>query len=531
MRSRYAFSTDSIVLLVLAASLAGCSGSTSVAPAKALLEPIPKGIAIPATDSPTPDDSETYAHVIENGVLAVVDHPLSTFSIDTDTASYSNIRRFLHQGQLPPADAVRIEECLNYFAYDYPPPDGEIPFSIHAKVAGCPWNPAHRLAKLGIQGRTVSQQQRPAANLVFLLDVSGSMNHPKKLPLLKESMRLLVEQLNENDHIAIVVYAGAAGMVLPSTPASQTKKIGDAIDALHANGSTNGAIGITLAYQIAVENMVPNGINRVILCTDGDFNVGITNRDELTTLIQAKAQSGVFLSVLGFGMGNIKDDTMEGLADRGNGNYAYIDRFAEAKKVLVDQLSGTLVTIAKDVKIQVQFNPAQVSGYRLIGYDNRRLANQDFADDTKDAGEIGVGHCVTALYEIIPATTASVETPAEANEPSNRREINEELFTVKLRYKRPQDQQSQELQFAVADRGTSFAQASSDFRFAAAVTEFAMLLKNSAHRGQATYDSVLELADSARTDPKGYRTEFFDLVRQARGLRNNSTSRINTPAD
>lgn len=528
MRSPFALRTESILLLLISPFICGCGTDRNSPNSEAKVEAMPRTIANPTGELPPTEGTETYAHVIENGILPVVDHPLSTFSIDTDTASYSNIRRFLLQGQLPPPDAVRIEECLNYFTYDYPPADGDVPFSIHAEVAGCPWNHAHRLAKIGIQGRTVSNEQRPAANLVFLLDVSGSMNHPKKLPLLKESMRLLVEQLGESDHIAIVVYAGAAGMVLPSTSASQTKKIGDAIDQLQAGGSTNGAIGITLAYQIAVENMIPNGINRVILCTDGDFNVGITDRSELTRLIEDKAKSGIFLSVLGFGMGNIKDDTMEGLADRGNGNYAYIDSFNEAKKVLVDQVSGTLVTIAKDVKIQVHFNPAQVAGYRLIGYDNRRLANRDFADDTKDAGEIGAGHSVTALYEIVPASTPTPD--AVTNEPSIPRNASE-LFTVKLRYKQPNDQFSQESQFAVADRGTSFNEASSDFRFAAAVTEFAMLLKNSAHRGQATYESILELKDSARNDPKGYRTEFFELVRQARGLRDNSAPRINVPAD
>jgi Ca-activated chloride channel family protein len=527
MRSLFALKTESILLLLIATFICGC-GADRNSPST---EAMPRTVANPTGELPPTEGTETYAHVIENGILPVVDHPLSTFSIDTDTASYSNIRRFLLQGQLPPSDAVRIEECLNYFTYDYPPPDGDAPFSIHAEVAGCPWNPAHRLAKLGIQGRTVSNEQRPAANLVFLLDVSGSMNHPKKLPLLKESMRLLVEQLGESDHIAIVVYAGAAGMVLPSTSASQAKKIGDAIDQLQAGGSTNGAIGITLAYQIAVENMAPNGINRVILCTDGDFNVGITDRTQLTSLIEDKAKSGVFLSVLGFGMGNIKDDTMEGLADRGNGNYAYIDSFNEAKKVLVDQVSGTLITIAKDVKIQVHFNPAQVAGYRLIGYDNRRLTNRDFADDTKDAGEIGAGHSVTALYEIVPANAPTPDAEAVTNQPSIARNAGNELFTVKLRYKQPNDQSSQESQFAVTDRGTSFNEASSDFRFASAVTQFAMLLKNSAHRGQATFESTLELKDSARNDPKGYRTEFFELVRQARGLRNNSAPRISVPAD
>lgn len=532
MRSMFVINPELILSLVIATATYGCSSSPAPnsPPAEA-----PAGAkfaidAAPAWEQAPLVGTESYAHVVETGIQTVADHPLSTFSIDVDTASYSNIRRFLQQGQLPPADAVRIEECLNYFTYDYPPPDGDVPFSVNAEIAGCPWNPQRRLAKIGVQGRIVPEQQRPAANLVFLLDVSGSMNHSKKLPLLKESMRLLVENLNESDHVAIVVYAGAAGMVLPSTSAAQKKVIGSAIDRLHAGGSTNGALGITLAYQIAVDNMVPNGINRVILCTDGDFNVGLTDHRQLIQLIETNAKTGVFLSVLGFGMGNIKDDTMESLADKGNGNYAYIDSFAEAKKVLVDQLSGTFVTIAKDVKIQVQFNPAHVASYRLIGYDNRRLADRDFTDDTKDAGEIGAGHSVTALYEIVP-TSALADTPPRTERSSTGQQSADDLFTIKLRYKQPTGDVSQEVQFAATDRGTSFSEASKDFRFASAVAAFAMLLKNSPHAGQSSFDMVLEQAATAQNDVKGYRTEFFDLVRQARGLRGNSVPRGNIPAD
>ncbi len=561
MRQMYVRGLGAVLIPLLCVMHTGCGGSTSSKPesAKTAVDDarkfaMPASEAMPTADTPSQSaQTETYDHVAENALLSVKDRPRSTFSIDTDTASYSNIRRFLQQRQLPPPDAVRIEECLNYFTYNYPPPDGDAPFSVHAEIAGCPWNPAHRLAKIGIQGRRISNLQRPGTNLVFLLDVSGSMNHPKKLPLLKESLRLLVEQLGENDHIAIVIYAGAAGVVLPSTSATRKKTIIDAIDHLHAGGSTNGALGIRVAYDIAIENFIREGVNRVILCTDGDFNVGISDPAQLTALIESKAKSGVFLSVLGFGMGNLKDATMERLADRGNGNYAYIDSHAEAKKVLVDQLSGTLVTIAKDVKIQVEFNPAQVAGYRLIGYDNRRLADRDFNDDRKDAGEIGAGHSVTAFYEIVPAGLSlasernseleplKYQRAASLGEPANRlagapevvaSRFRDELLTVSLRYKPPAGDTSQKLDFAVIDRGTSFAQATSDFRFASAVALFAMLLKDSPHSGQATMDLVLELADSARgDDPNGYRAEFFELVRLARGLRSDRPSHRDAPVD
>lgn len=499
--------------------------------------------------------NETYDATAESPMLLVQRRPLSTFSIDIDTASYSNIRRFLRHGQLPPPEAVRIEECLNYFSYDYPVPQGDRPFTVHAEVAGCPWNPAHRLARIGIQGRRIATDRRPSCNLVFLVDVSGSMNHPKKLPLLKESLQLLVKQLGENDHVAIVVYAGAAGLVLPSISAARQSEITRALEELQAGGSTNGALGMRLAYDIAVDNFMQDGVNRVILCTDGDFNVGISDRTELTQFIETKAKSGVFLSCLGFGMGNLKDATLESLADHGNGHYAYIDGRAEAKKVLVDQLSGTLVTIAKDVKIQVEFNPRQISGYRLVGYDNRRLADRDFNDDTKDAGEIGAGHSVTALYELVPAGVNLAEQGSSAPgalkyqlgvkpvidsdvapkgdsiaEPSPEN-VDKELFTIAVRYKAPAGDRSEKVEFAVTDVGTTFDGATSDFRFAAAVAQFGMLLKQSSYRGQASFDSVLETADGAReNDLDGYRAEFYELCRIAAALRSGS-ARSTTPAD
>lgn len=497
---------------------------------------------------------EVYDSASESPMLSVEHRPLSTFSIDTDTASYSNIRRFLRQGEVPPPDAVRIEECLNYFSYEYSVPDGEGPFAVHAEVAGCPWNPAHRLARIGIQGRRIAADQRPSCNLVFLVDVSGSMNHPKKLPLLKESMQLLVKQLGENDHVAIVVYAGAAGLVLPSTSAVRQSEILRALHDLQPGGSTNGALGIRLAYDIAVDNFIKDGQNRVIICTDGDFNVGISDRNELIRLIELKAKSGVFLSCLGFGTGNLKDATLEGLADRGNGNYAYIDDRAEAKKVLVDQLSGTLVTIAKDVKIQVEFNPRQVSSYRLIGYDNRRLVDRDFHDDKKDAGEIGAGHSVTALYELVPARLSRVESGSEGagdlkyqpkvrpmgaaeNAVKPRPNVQEssfdqEMFTVAVRYKAPTQDRSQKLEFAVTDRGTAFEAATSDFRFACAVAQFGMLLKHSPYRGQSSFGAVLEIADGARGhDRDGRRAEFYELCRIADAVQSGNPGRSAGPAD
>ena len=465
--------------------------------------------------SPTPAETnaagEGYRPIIEPGFITTAQQDTSTFSIDVDTASYSNVRRFLQQGQLPPVDAVRIEEMLNYFAYEEMPPATTGPFSAHLEIAGCPWNPAHRLAKIGLKGREIAPAARPQCNLVFLIDVSGSMNHPKKLPLVKQSLRLLVEQLGEADHIALTVYAGAAGVVLPSTSASRKTDIIAALDRLNAGGSTNGAGGIRLAYQTAFENKIDGGANRVILCTDGDFNVGVSSDRELEQLIAQEAKRGVFLTVLGFGMGNLQDQKLETLADRGNGHYAYIDSIAEAKKALVEELSGTLVTIAKDVKIQVEFAKQHVAGYRLIGYENRHLANQDFANDAKDAGEIGAGHSVTALYEIIPQEQV---VPA-----------NTDILKLRLRFKAPDADKSEFAEFVGRDTGREFATASNDFRFASAVAMSGMLLRNSEYKGTASWNAVTQLATNARSsDVRGQRAEFLSLVDRAQQLSNPSAT-------
>jgi len=470
-------------------------------------------------------DTESYAAINDNPFLAALENPLSTFSIDVDTASYANVRRFLTGNQLPPPDAVRIEELVNYFSYNYPHPKGDVPFSVNAEVAGCPWNAEHRLVRIGLKGREIARDKRPPSNLVFLIDVSGSMNEPNKLPLVQESLKLLTRQLTENDRVAIVVYAGAAGEVLPSTSGSDKATILNALNRLSAGGSTHGSAGIRLAYETATANFIQGGVNRVILCTDGDFNVGTTSQGELTRLITDKAKSGVFLSVLGFGMGNYKDSTMETLADKGNGNYAYIDSLNEGRKVLVEQMSGTLVTIAKDVKIQIEFNPAQVSSYRLIGYENRLLAKEDFNNDKKDAGEIGAGHTVTALYEIVPVgnedSTPGVD-PLKYQKPARTTtsaKASDELLTLKLRYKQPDGDVSRLLGTPVRDTGKSYERASTDFRFAAAVAEFGMLLRHSPYKGEATFNSVWEhTRANLGNDPEGYRAEFLTLVETAQRL-------------
>jgi Ca-activated chloride channel family protein len=472
-------------------------------------------------------NTEAYASSKDNAFLRVVDQPLSTFSIDVDTASYANMRRFLSQHQRPPVDAVRIEELVNYFPYDYAPPTGDQPFAAHLEVANAPWAPEHRLVRIGLKGRDISDARRPAANLVFLLDVSGSMNQPNKLPLVKKSLRLLVEKLRADDRVAIAVYAGQSGLVLPSTSAREKAKILEAIDELNASGSTNGGMGIHLAYDIAKANFVAGGVNRVILATDGDFNVGTTSEGELVRLIEEKAKSGVFLSVLGFGMGNLKDSTLEQLADKGNGNYAYIDSLAEAKKTLVEQAGGTLVTIAKDVKIQVEFNPAKVQAYRLIGYENRLLAKEDFNNDKVDAGEIGAGHTVTALYEIVPVgATAPSDTPAvdglkyqavaQGAGSKEQGAQNRELLTVKIRYKEPTGDVSSKLEFPLIDQGASFADATGDFKFAAAVAGLGMTLRDSPYKGGLTLANVLEWGRAGLgQDVGGYRSEFLTLVNSA----------------
>ncbi|MEI6106450.1 MAG: VWA domain-containing protein [Opitutae bacterium] len=468
--------------------------------------------------------TEAYAYQRDNGFMAVSQNPLSTFAVDVDTASYANVRRILRQGQRPPADAVRIEEMVNYFPYGYGGPDSASPIAANLEVASAPWAPEHRLVRIGLRGQDMHEGARPAANLVFLLDVSGSMNQPNKLPLLQQSLRLLVEKLRAEDRVAIAVYAGASGLALPSTSAAQKADILEAIDRLQAEGSTNGALGIQLAYDIARANFIRGGINRVILATDGDFNVGTTSEGELVRLIEDKAKSGVYLTVLGFGMGNLKDSTLEQLADKGNGNYAYIDSLAEARKVLVEQAGSTLQTIAKDVKVQVEFNPLEVQAYRLIGYENRVLAKEDFNNDQVDAGEIGSGHTVTALYEIVPTGAERPDTGGvdalKYQRPAGPVLLNhEEMLTVKIRYKEPAGEVSRKLEFPLRDTGRAYAAASLDFRFAAAVAAFGMVLRDSPHKGTSTLSLVEAWGrDSIGNDAAGYRNEFLELVGRAQVL-------------
>ncbi|HSD27849.1 MAG TPA: VWA domain-containing protein [Vicinamibacteria bacterium] len=470
---------------------------------------------------PTDFHTEAYDPIRDNPFLAATLNPLSTFSIDVDTASYANVRRFLAQGQLPPKDAVRLEELLNYFRYDYPEPGAETPFSVTTEVAACPWKPEHRLVLVGLRGRSIADSAVPPRRLTFLLDVSGSMDMPAKLPLLKGAMALLVETLREQDRVAIVVYAGSSGLVLPPTPGDRKAEIRDALASLEAGGSTAGGAGIQLAYRVAAEMFLPGAVNRVVLATDGDFNVGITSLGELSRLIEEKRLGGVFLSVLGFGEGNLKDSTMEMLADRGDGNYSYVDSLAEARKVLVSEAGGTLVTIAKDVKIQIELNPRRVSAYRLIGYENRLLRAEDFADDRKDAGEIGAGHSVTALYEIVPAgvsTSLPGVDPLRYQQPAplSNASGGDELMTVKLRYKQPDGDTSRLVGTAVRDVS---APSSENVRFAAAVAEFGMLLRDSEHKGGSSWAQVRDLAAAARgRDAGGYREAFLALVRQAEEL-------------
>ena len=464
---------------------------------------------------------ERYAEIAENPFLETSRAPLSTFSIDVDTASYANVRRYLNDGQMPPKDAVRIEELINYFEYDYPQPIGNQPFSVNTEAATAPWNKQHKIVSIGLQGKKVSMEDTPPSNLVFLLDVSGSMNEPQKLPLLKDSLKILVNQLTGKDRVAIVVYAGASGLVLNST--NNRGEILNALGNLESGGSTNGGQGIQLAYKVALDNFIQGGNNRVILATDGDFNVGLTGDDELVNLIEAKRRTGIFLSVLGFGTGNTNDSMMEKLADKGNGNYAYIDSQTEARKALGEQVAGTLYTIARDVKIQVEFNPARVAGYRLIGYENRLLANRDFNDDKKDAGEIGAGHSVTALYEIVPAgqkieNDGVDELRYSKVEPSDTR-FDEELLTVNLRYKEPNESESRLLTQGLLDRGNAIENASDNLRFASAVAEFGMLLKNSRYKGGASFGNVMNLAqNSLGSDLKNYRNDFLDLVKKGNRL-------------
>ncbi len=470
-------------------------------------------------EEPDASNTEEYDTIVENEFVAVADDPLSTFSIDVDTASYSNIRRFLRDGALPPSPAVRIEEMVNYFDYTYEGPSGPHPFAVATEVAPAPWQPDHLLVHIGLQGKQLAQGNAPAKNLVFLLDVSGSMAEPDKLPLLQHAMRLLASQLRDEDRVSIVVYAGAAGVVLE--PTNDRRAIEDALGRLEAGGSTNGGQGITLAYALAAKNFRPGAVNRVILATDGDFNVGPSSNGELVELIEKQREGGVFLTVLGFGTGNLGDAGMEALADHGNGNYAYIDGPREAEKVLLREVDSTLVTVAKDVKLQVEFNPAEVASYRLIGYENRKLAHQDFNDDKKDAGEIGAGHEVTALYEVVLAGTGSSQGKVDplkyqGGRTNTAASAGGELLNVKLRYKQPDGDESAMFEVPVRDLDRA---PSTDFRFAAAVAEFGMLLRDSKFKGKASWAQTIELAKGATgEDRHGDRRELVEMVRAAAKL-------------
>jgi Ca-activated chloride channel family protein len=474
-------------------------------------------------------NTATYDKVEENPFLPAASNPLSTFSIDVDTASYSNVRRFINSGSLPPKDAVRVEEMINYFTYDYREPEGDKPFSIDLDATACPWDPSHRLLRIGLKGREVTNEKRPASNLVFLLDVSGSMMPAERLPLVKQAMRLLVEKLTEKDRVAIVIYAGGSGLALNSTSGNEKEKILRALEELQAGGSTNGAEGIELAYKVAADNFIKGGVNRVILATDGDFNIGVTNQGDLIRLIEAKAKSGVFLSVLGVGTDNLKDSTMQKLADKGNGNYSYLDSVDEARKVLVQQINGTLMAIAKDVKIQVEFNPARVASYRLIGYEKRMLRKEDFNNDKIDAGEIGAGHTVTALYEVVPASSGATD-PATSVPPvdplkygTNRTDTTNgspEMVTVKLRHKKADGETSELTERSFTDNGSKFENAAPDLKFAAAVAEFGMLLRDSQYKGKGTFGAVIEWAQEGKgRDTAGYRAGFIEMARKAQSLK------------
>ncbi|MFT6319973.1 MAG: Ca-activated chloride channel family protein [Granulosicoccus sp.] len=472
----------------------------------------------PKKEQPKPinNSNEEYNHFVENEFLTSSNKPLSTFSIDVDNASYSNARRYLNNYQMPPKDAVRIEEFINYFDYDYPQPNSVDPFSINTEISDCPWNSENKLVHIGLQGYELPKEQMPPSNLVFLLDVSGSMSAQNKLPLLRKAFKLLVQQLRQEDKVSIVVYAGASGLVLPPTSGSDKHKIISALDNLRSSGSTAGAAGIQLAYKTAESTFIKNGNNRIILATDGDFNVGTSGNAALVKLIEEKRKSGVSLSILGFGMGNYKDGKMEQIADNGNGNYAYIDNFEEAKKVFVQEMGGTLHTIAKDVKLQIEFNQNYIKEYRLIGYVNRKLKDEDFANDKKDAGDLGAGHTVTALYEIVP-TRASAKKNFLTRVFRKSNQSEENWMTVKLRYKKPDGKKSKLLEVKATNKNVALSAASDNFRFSAAVASFGMLLRDSKFKGDADYDKVLKMAQvSLGKDEFGYRNEFLELVKKAK---------------
>lgn len=469
-------------------------------------------------------NSEEYPEFKENTFRPAKYEPLSTFSVDVDGASYSNIRRFINKGELPAKEAVRTEELINYFSYNYPHPTGDNPVRITTEVASCPWNEQHRLVRIGLKAKEIPSENLPASNFVFLIDVSGSMYGPTRLELVKSSLKLLVNNLREQDRVAIVVYSGAAGEVLPSTSGENKQKIKESLDNLTAGGSTAGGEGIMLAYEIARKNFIKDGNNRIILCSDGDFNVGVSSNRDLEKLIEKERESGVFLSILGYGMGNYKDSKMQTLAQAGNGNHAYIDNMQEANKVLVNEFGSTMYTVAKDVKLQIEFNPAKVQAYRLIGYETRLLNNEDFNNDAKDAGDMGAGHTVTAFYEIIPVGVksnfiADIDPLKYQNTTQETTLTNKspDLLTVKLRYKQPDSDTSQKIEVPLVDNGAN--ETSNDFRFAAAVAMFGQLLYDSEFKADASYDKVLALAQTGlEYDKQGYRREFIRLVETTKGL-------------
>jgi len=474
-------------------------------------------------------NDESYKPITENGFYTAKDNPLSTFSVDVDAASYSNVRRFINNGQLPPADAVRVEEMINYFKYDLSGPTNNDPVAIHGELSSAPWNSKHLLLRVALKARTINMDKLPPSNLVFLLDVSGSMGEPNKLPLVKSAMKMLVDQLRPQDRVAIVVYSGEAGLKLASTPGNEKTKIKDAIDELQAGGSTAGGAGIKLAYKIARENYKFGGNNRIIMATDGDFNVGDSSDGDMETLITRERSSNVPITIMGFGMGNYKDSKMETLADKGNGNYAYIDNITEARKTLITEYGGTMFTVAKDVKLQVEFNPAKVQAYRLVGYEDRLLAKEDFNNDAKDAGDMGSGHTVTAFYEIVPVGVnddysnsvdpLKYQKPATATAAATSSPYSDELMTIKFRYKQPGSDQSKMSMVTVKNRPVSFNSTSADFRFASAVAEFGMLLRGSEFKQGSSFGQAITIAKAAKgNDEDGYRSEFVRLVESARSL-------------
>lgn len=490
----------------------------------ALMEPSANATSKMILSSPPQQrNAETYKEIKENSFVAVAQQPVTTFSADVDRAAYANVRRIIGYGQIPPKDAVRIEEMVNYFDYDYPTPEegSASPLRVSPELAPAPWNPNHLLLRIGLQAKKIDLAQAPPSNIVFLIDVSGSMDEENKLPLLQSSFKMLLGQLRPDDKVAIVTYANGTKVVLPSTSVKDKEKIIKVLDNLYASGGTSGGRGIQLAYEQAQKSFIKNGNNRIILATDGDFNIGINNTTDLEKFIEKQRESGIYMSVLGFGMGNYRDDMAETIADKGNGNYAYIDNITEAKKVLVNELSGTLFAVAKDVKLQLEFNPKYIKEYKLIGYENRMLANEDFTNDKKDAGEIGAGHTVTALYELVPSDGKVAQSLRYQSQELNEKGKGNELGFLKIRYKDPKvkDAKSVEITEPLVFNKKALKETSTDYRFAASVAEFGILLRDNSNKANATYDQVIELAEGAiGKDPEGYRKEFVRLVKSVKML-------------